>query len=350
MFRLAAKSNLLLLALPLLLAWWWSFLSRRGQRHVWFSARELFPARPHKGTDPVVRSHKGTDSAVQPPALKSTLLRLLPPLKLAALLLFILALARPQRLLTFRVDEQKGMDILLTLDISGSMAAVDFKPKNRLEVAKEVIASFIEKRSSDRLGLVIFAATSFTKCPLTVDYDILKFYLQETELGELEDGTAIGMALAASVNRIRHAAAKTKIIILLTDGVNNRGEIDPRDAAKMARDFHVKVYTIGVGTRGEAPYPVSDSFGRRQYVMVNVEIDESLLREMAKTTGGLYFRATDPDSLRSIFAEIDRWEKTNIKSRSYYETTELFPWFIAAGLLILFLVEVARRSFLRTLP
>ena len=350
MFRLAAKSNLLLLALPLLLAWWWSFLSRRGQRHVWFSARELFPARPHKGTDPVVRSHKGTDSAVQPPVLKSTLLRLLPPLKLAALLLFILALARPQRLLTFRVDEQKGMDILLTLDISGSMAAVDFKPKNRLEVAKEVIASFIEKRSSDRLGLVIFAATSFTKCPLTVDYDILKFYLQETELGELEDGTAIGMALAASVNRIRHAAAKTKIIILLTDGVNNRGEIDPRDAAKMARDFHVKVYTIGVGTRGEAPYPVSDSFGRRQYVMVNVEIDEPLLREMAKTSGGLYFRATDPDSLRSIFAEIDRWEKTNIQSRNHYETTELFPWFIAAGLLVLFLVEVARRSFLRTLP
>ena len=142
------------------------------------------------------------------------------------------------------------------------MAAVDFKPKNRLEVAEEVIASFIEKRSSDRLGLVIFAASSYTKCPLTVDYAILKFYLQETDIGELEDGTALGMALATSVNRIRHAAAKTKIIILLTDGVNNRGEIDPRDAAEMARDFNIKVYTIGVGTRGEAPYPVLDSFGR----------------------------------------------------------------------------------------
>ena len=340
MFRLAAELNLLLLALPLLLAWWWSFLSRRGQRHIWFSSRALLPA----------QSPKGTGAIALPPGLKPALIRLLEPLKLAALILFILALARPQRLHTYQVDEQKGMDILLTLDISGSMAAVDFKPKNRLEVAKEVIASFIEKRSSDRLGLVIFAATSYTKCPLTVDYDILKFYLQETELGELEDGTAMGMALAASVNRIRHAAAKTKIIILLTDGVNNRGEIDPRDAAKMARDFRIKVYTIGVGTRGEAPYPVLDSFGRQQYVMVNVEIDETLLQEMARTTGGLYFRATDPGSLRAIFAEIDRWEKTNIKSRSYYETTELFPWFIAAGLLLLFLVEVARRSFLRTLP
>jgi Ca-activated chloride channel family protein len=242
------------------------------------------------------------------------------------------------------------MDILLTLDISGSMASVDFKPKNRLEVAKEVIAAFIEKRRSDRLGLVIFAATSYTKCPLTVDYDMLKFYLQDTELGELEDGTALGMALATSVNRIQNSGAKTKIIILLTDGVNNRGEIDPRDAAKMARDFGIKVYTIGVGTGGEAPYPVLDSFGRRQYVMVSVEIDEALLQEIAKTTGGLYFRAIDRDSLRTIFREIDRWEKTKIKTKNYYETTELFPYFLTMGLLLLLLVESARRSFLRTLP
>ena len=238
------------------------------------------------------------------------------------------------------------MDILLTLDISGSMAPVDFKPKNRLEVAKEVIAAFIEKRRSDRLGLVVFAATSYTKCPLTVDYDILKFYLQETELGELEDGTAIGMALATSVNRIRHSAAKTKIIILLTDGVNNRGEIDPRDAAKMARDFNVKVYTIGVGTRGEAPYPVLDSFGRRQYVMVNVEIDETLLQEIANTTGGLYFRATDRDSLREHLQRDRPLGKDHHQEpKTYFETTELFPYFIALGLFILLLVEIARRIF-----
>jgi Ca-activated chloride channel family protein len=330
MFKLADKAYLLLLLLLPLLAWWNRFQARRGQRHICFPSQSLFPAAA--------------------PRLKSVLIRRLNLFKMAALSIFIVALARPQRLNTYQVEEQKGLDILLTLDISGSMAAVDFKPKNRLEVAKEVIASFVEKRRSDRLGLVIFAATSYTKCPLTIDYDILKFYLQETELGELEDGTALGMALATSVNRIRQATAKTKIIILLTDGVSNRGEIDPRDAAKMARDFNIKVYTIGVGTRGEAPYPVLDSFGRLQHVMVNVEIDEPLLQDIAKTTGGLYFRATDRNSLQNIFGEIDRWEKTKIKSRSYYETTELFPYFIAMGLLILFLVETARRTFLRTLP
>jgi len=330
MFRLAAKAYLPLLLLWPLLWWWYGFLARNGQRHVWFSAQELVPeARP---------------------TWKGVLLKNLSRLKIASLLLFILALARPQLLNTYQLEEQKGMDILLTLDISGSMASVDFKPKNRLEVAKEVIAAFIEKRKTDRLGLVIFAATSYTKCPLTIDYDILKFHLQETDLGELEDGTALGMALATSVNRIQHAAAKTKIIILLTDGVNNRGEIDPRDAAKMAREFNIKVYTIGVGTRGEAPYPIIDSFGRQQYVMVNVEIDEALLQDMARTTGGLYFRATDRDSLQNVFNEIDRWEKTRIKTKNYSETTELFPYFLALGLLILLLVEIARRSFLRTLP
>jgi Ca-activated chloride channel homolog len=330
MFRLAAKIYLLLLLLGPLLLWWNNFLARKGRRHVWFAAKKLLPAAP--------------------PTWKGALLKNLSHIKMASLLLFIFALARPQLLNTYQVEEQKGMDILLTLDISGSMASIDFKPKNRLEVAKEVIAAFIEKRKTDRLGLVIFAATSYTKCPLTIDYDILKFYLQETELGELEDGTALGMALATSVNRIQNSGAKTKIIILLTDGVNNRGEIDPRDAAKMARDFNIKVYTIGVGTRGEAPYPVVDSFGRQQYVMVNVEIDEALLQEIAKTTGGMYFRATDRNSLRNIFNEIDRWEKTKIKIKTYYETTELFPYFLALGLLLLFLVETARRSILRTLP
>ncbi len=328
--RLAAETFLLLLLLLPLLAWWRLWLGRRGQRHVWFPDRGLLPEAP--------------------PRLKDVLVRRLDLFKALALLLFVLALARPQLLHTRRVEEQRGLDILLTLDVSGSMAAIDFRPKNRLEVAKEVIAAFIERRRDDRLGLVIFAAVAATRCPLTVDSDILKLTLAETELGELEDGTAIGMALAAAVNRLRHSPAKTRIVILLTDGVNNRGEIDPRDAAKMARDHGVKVYAVGVGTRGQAPYPVLDSFGRRRHVLVNVEIDEALLREIAKTTGGLYFRATDRDSLQAVFAEIDRWEKTAIQGRRYREATELFPGFIASGLLLLFLVEVARRSFLRTLP
>ncbi len=330
MLKLAAKIYLpLLLLVPAL--WGWSvFLARRGQRHIGYAAQGLLPAAK--------------------PTWKERLLKSLFRLKLASLLLFILALTRPQLLNTIQVEERKGTDILLTLDISGSMASIDFTPKNRLEVAKEVIGAFIEKRGTDRLGLVIFAATAYTKCPLTVDYDILKSNLQDTNIGELEDGTALGMALATAVNRIRKAPAKTKIIILLTDGVNNRGEIDPRDAAKMARDFNIKVYTIGAGTRGEAPYPVLDSFGRQQYVMVNVEIDEALLQEIAKTTGGLYFRATDRDSLQTVFSEIDRWEKTRIRTRNYYETSELFSYLLALGLLLLLLAETARRSFLRTLP
>jgi Ca-activated chloride channel family protein len=213
-----------------------------------------------------------------------------------------------------------------------------------------VISSFIQKRSTDRLGLVVFAGTSYTKCPLTIDYAILKYFLGETAIGELEDGTAIGMALATSVNRIRHSKSRTKILILLTDGVNNRGEIDPRDAAKIAKDFSVKVYTIGVGTRGKAPYPVRDSFGRQQYMMVDVQIDEALLKEIANKTGGLYFRATDKDSLQQIFTEIDRWEKTEITTKRYYNARDLFIYFIIAALAILLAAEFAKRTILRTLP
>jgi Ca-activated chloride channel family protein len=269
---------------------------------------------------------------------------------LAALVLFIVALARPQMLYYYDLENKKGIDILITLDISGSMAAVDFKPKNRLEVAKDVISNFIQKRENDRLGLVVFAGNSFTKCPLTVDYDILKYFLKETAIGDMEDGTALGMALATSVNRIRLSKSRTKIIILLTDGVNNRGEIDPRDAAKIARDFNVKVYTIGVGTKGQAPYPVRDAYGRQQYVMMDVEIDEELLKEIANKTGGLYFRATDKDSLQRIFTEIDRWEKAEITSKRFYTAQDFYIYFIISALLILLLVEFAKRTVLRTLP
>ncbi len=330
MLLLADKIRLLpLLAIPPLICWH-LYLARKGHRHIRFPSRKLIPE--------------------QADALKIMLIRNLFALKVFALILLVIALAGPQIRHIYQIEQNRGIDILLTLDTSGSMGSIDFKPRNRLEVAKEVIASFIEKRKTDRLGLVIFAATAYTKCPLTIDYEILKTFLQEARLGELEDGTAIGMALATSINRIRSSSAKTKIIILLTDGNNNRGEIDPRDAARMAKDFNIKVYTIGVGTRGEAPYPVVDQLGQQQYVMVQVEIDEALLQDIAKTTGGLYFRATDKDSLQSIFTEIDRWEKSKIAFKSYSETTELFPYFVAAGLFLLLLVEVARRSFLRTLP
>jgi len=327
---LANKYLLFLLLLLPLYYFWHRFLQKSGQRHLFFSARGLF----------------GTPQR----SFRLWLVRHLHLFKLMALGLIIIALARPQWYDAQQLEQNRGMDILLVLDISGSMASMDFKPKNRLEVAKEVIAGFIEKRKTDRLGLIIFSSTAFTKCPLTVDYDILTHFLKQTNLGEIEDGTAIGMGLATAVNRIRLSTAKTKIVILLTDGVNNRGEIDPRDAAKMARDFNVRVYTIGVGTRGRAPYPVTDPLGNRQYIDLEVEIDEPLLREIATKTGGLYFRATDTASLQTIFQEIDRWEKSEINVKKYVEITELFIWPLAVGLLLLALIEVLRRSWLRSLP
>lgn len=320
---------LLLIWLPLFVVWQ-RYISRRGERHIVFSARSL-----------VGDSEKN---------LKVRLIRILYPIKLVSLTLLILAAARPQILNYFQVENKKGIDILVTLDISGSMAAMDFVTKNRLEVAKEVIANFIKKRKTDRIGLVVFAAVSYTKCPLTIDYELLKDSLNKTNIGELEDGTALGTALATSVNRIRQSRTTTKVIILLTDGVNNRGEIDPKDAANIARDYNIKVYTIGVGTRGKAPFPVTGSSGRVQHVMMDVEIDEELLKGIAVSTGGLYFRATDRDSLQKIFHEIDRWEKSEVTSRTISEARELYHYFIFAGLILLLLVEFSSRTWLRTLP
>ena len=330
MIHFAAKAYFFLLILVPLLILWYMFVKKRGKRFIFYSSKQLI---------------KDANSTAKTFFIKSLFY-----VKLFVMVLFIVALTRPQILNYYDKESKKGIDILITLDISGSMASIDFKPKNRLEVAKEVISSFIQKRSTDRLGLVIFAGTSYTKCPLTIDYDILKYFLEETAIGELEDGTAIGMALATSVNRIRYSKSRTKILILLTDGVNNRGEIDPRDAAKIAKDFNVKVYTIGVGTRGKAPYPVRDSFGRKQYMMVDVQIDEELLKEIANNTGGLYFRATDKDSLQQIFTEIDRWEKTEITTKRYYNARDLFIYFIFTALVILLVAEFAKRTILRTLP
>ncbi|MCP5106120.1 MAG: VWA domain-containing protein [bacterium] len=329
-FQFAAGAYFFLLLLVPLLIGWHIFLRKRGKRFIFYSSKKLLKDSSH--------------------TFRSVLIRNLFIFKLVALVLFIVALARPQLVNYYDKENKKGIDILISLDISGSMASIDFKPRNRLEVAKEVIAGFIQKRETDRLGLVIFAGTSYTKCPLTVDYEILKYFLADTAIGELEDGTALGMALATSVNRIRYSKSRTKIIILLTDGVNNRGEIDPRDAAKIAKDFNVKVYTIGVGTRGKAPYPVRDSFGRKQHIMVDVQIDEELLKEIANNTGGLYFRATDKDSLQRIFAEIDRWEKTEISTRRYYNARDLYIYFILAAFIFLLFAEFAKRTFLRSLP
>ncbi len=269
-------------------------------------------------------------------------------LRMAALALVIIALARPQSSSKGENIYSEGIDIVLALDISGSMLAEDFQP-NRIEAAKSVAQEFITGRINDRIGLVIFSGESFTQCPLTVDYQVLKTLIKPLKSGMIEDGTAIGLGLANAVNRLRESKSKSKVIILLTDGVNNRGEIDPISAAQIAQSYGIRVYTVGVGTVGEAPYPVQTPFGVR-YQMVPVEIDENVLRQVAEMTDGKYYRATDNKKLRSIYQEIDQLEKTRIEVRSYRKYKELFGTFILAALALLVTDFGLSKTWLRKLP
>ncbi|MCE5347570.1 MAG: VWA domain-containing protein [Bacteroidales bacterium] len=247
--------------------------------------------------------------------------------------LLIIVLARPQATDKFQDISTEGIDIVLTLDISGSMLARDFKP-DRLEASKNVATEFISGRPYDRMGLVVFSGESFTQCPLTTDHAVLVNLLREIQSGMIEDGTAIGMGLATAVNRIKDSEAKSKVIILLTDGVNNRGAVAPATAAGIAKTYGIRVYTIGVGTQGVAPYPVQTPFGI-QYQDMQVEIDEGILKDIAQTTGGKYFRATDNDKLTQVYNEIDKLEKSKIDVRQFSRKEEKYflPAIIAFCLL-----------------
>ncbi len=271
-------------------------------------------------------------------------------LRLLALALLILALARPQQGESVKEFQTEGIDIMLVLDISSSMRAVDFQP-NRLEAAKTVARQFIEGRQSDRIGLVVFAAESFLQCPLTIDYDVLKQLLDQVDIIEEKyDGTAIGMAIANGVNRLRESAAKSKIIILLSDGRNNAGELDPETAADMAKAFDIKIYTIGAGKLGQAPYPVQMGGGRVQYRLVDVEIDEAVLQGIAQNTGGRYFRATDETHLASIYEEISRLEKTEVRVKEYLQYRDLYPVFLLPAFLLIGLAIILEQGIWRRLP
>ncbi len=269
-------------------------------------------------------------------------------LRMIVLSLVIIALARPQSTSKGENVYSEGIDIVLAIDISGSMLAEDFQP-NRIEAAKNVAQDFISGRTNDRIGLVIFSGESFTQCPLTVDYTVLKSLIKPLKSGMIEDGTAIGLGLANSVNRLKDSKAKSKVIILLTDGVNNRGEIDPITAAQIAQSFGIRVYTVGVGTIGEAPYPVPTAFGTR-YQMMPTDVDEKTLREIAQMTDGKYFRATDNRKLKSIYQEIDQLEKTRIEVRSYRRYSELFYSFIFVSLFLVIADVGLSNTFLRKLP
>lgn len=271
-------------------------------------------------------------------------------LKLVGLLLLIIALARPQRGNVVKEFTTEGIDIMLVLDISTSMQAVDFEP-NRLEAAKAVAKNFIEGRINDRIGLTVFAAESFLQCPLTIDYDVLKELLEQVDIIEEKyDGTAIGMAIANAVNRLRDSDAKSKVMILLSDGINNAGEIDPATAAKMAEAFDIKIYTIGLGKKGKAPYPVKLPDGRITYRLVNVEIDEEVLNRIAEVTGGKYFRATDERSLSEIYKEISQMEKSEIKVKEFVNYQEMYPLFLAPGLLLIAISGILGLTIWRRVP
>lgn len=283
-------------------------------------------------------------------SLKIMMLRFLPVLRAVTLVLFIFALARPQLVSAEREYQTKGVDIIIALDLSGSMLAEDFKPENRLVVAKQEAIQFIRGRENDRIGLVVFARKAFTQCPLTLDYDILVELLKQVRIGMIADGTAIGMGLATSVNRLRESVAESKVIILITDGENNAGNIDPITAAELARTFGIRVYTIGVGKGGLVPFPVNDPLFGKRYVQANVEIDEMTLKRIADISGGLFFRARDPESLSEIYEKINQLEKTEVQVKEYRSYEELFHLPLIPGLILLLFEVFLSRTWLMRVP
>ena len=265
--------------------------------------------------------------------------------------LMIFALARPQAGESYEDYLTEGIDIVLAIDASGSMRAEDFAPKNRLEVAKEKAKEFIKGRKGDRIGVIVFGEESFTLCPLTLDYSFLLKRIDELHIGTVPEAkTAIGMALANGLNRLRSSKEKSKVIILLTDGMNNAGKIDPLTAAEIARTLSVRIYTIGIGKEGFVRIPVQDPFMGQTYARMKTEIDEDTLQKIADKTGGHFFRATSEEALQKIYETIDEMEKTHIQVRVYTDYRELFPYLLWPAFLLLLLERVSARTWLRVLP
>jgi Ca-activated chloride channel family protein len=302
----------LLLVIPILI-YWYVRKQSKSQSDIQFSAVDVF------------KTIKRTSA--------EWLRHVLFVLRILAIALLIVGFARPQKLSRGENIYTEGIDIVMVLDISGSMLAEDFRP-NRIEAAKQVAGEFIEGRTTDRIGLVVFSGQSFTQCPMTADYGVIRNLLTQVKSGMIEDGTAIGMAISTGVGRLKDSKAKSKVMILLTDGINNRGAVDPITAAQMAQTFGIRIYTVGVGSMGEAPYPVQTPLGV-QYATIPVEIDEKMLKEIADMTGGKYFRATDNKKLRQIYSEIDKMEKTRVEVKEYRRYQELFYGYVGLGLALL---------------
>jgi len=316
-----------LLILPLVILVWYAFKHKTTSSTIVFSA---------------------TDSIRKNPTLKQRLRHLPYGLKIIATTLLIIALARPQSSTNWEESTTEGIDIVLTMDISGSMLAQDLKP-DRLEASKNVAMDFISKRINDRIGLIIFAGESFTQCPLTTDHNVLINLFKDVKSGMVDDGTAIGMGLATAVNRLKDSKAISKVIILLTDGVNNSGMVPPLTAAEIAEKFGIRVYTIGVGTEGFAPYPFQTPFGI-QYQDVEVKIDEKTLQDIAILTGGKYFRATNNNSLKEIYKDIDALEKSKIEVTEFHKRSEEFLPFALWALALLLLGFILQITYLKQIP
>ncbi|WP_315287755.1 VWA domain-containing protein [Tannerella forsythia] len=319
---------LLLLLIPLI--GWYFWKMRKNQASVEMSSSQAFDA-PKAVTAKVYLRHVPF------------------VLRMIAIALVIVILARPQSTNSWQNSSTEGIDIMMAIDISSSMLAQDLRP-NRLEAAKNVAAAFINGRPNDNIGLVVFSAESFTQCPLTTDHAILLNLFKNIQSGMIEDGTAIGLGLANAVSRIKDSQAKSKVIILLTDGSNNRGEIAPVTAAEIAKTFGIRVYTIGVGTKGEAPYPFRLPGGMIQTQMIPVDIDEPTLKQIATTTGGQYFRATDNASLKEIYSEIDQMEKTKISVREYSKKQEEYKNIALLLLALLLLKLLLKHTLLKKIP
>ena len=328
------KDPWILIGIPLILPflWWWQ--RRQGRPALRFPAVSLV-------------SGLGRSWRVRLAPLPA-LLRLL------AVVLFLTALAGPRTILEEAKYSAEGIDIMLVIDTSRSLASEDFvlngQRHNRLEVIKDVVAGFIDGRSHDRIGIVAFAGLAYTVSPLTKDYAWLKENLRRIDFDLIEDGTAIGSALSSALIRLKDSKAKSKVIILLTDGVNNSGRVAPLEAAQAAKALGIRVYTIGAGTKGYVPYPVKGLFGKTYYQQVKTDVDEETLQAIADTTGGKFFRATDTASLRQIYQEIDRLEKTEFEETGYRQYQELFGICLVAGLLILLLEKLLTETILLRLP
>lgn len=318
----------LLVLIPVMIYW---YIARQQRRQV---AMEMSSLQGLKGL---------------PVSWKVRLRPLLLVLRLVAFTALVVALARPQTSNTSESIDSEGIDIVLAIDISGSMLAQDLQP-DRLEAAKRVAMNFVDSRISDRIGLVIFSGESFTQCPITTDHGVLKNQIAQVKSGMLQDGTAIGMGLATSVERLRTSKAKSKVIILLTDGVNNTGLIDPLTALEIAKAFKIRVYTIGVGTIGKAPFPMTMPDGSIQMQMQDVQLDEPLMKKISVETGGKYFRATSNKELENIYGEIDKLEKTKVEITSYKRFAEHFFTLAMLALACMLLEVVLRYTIFRSLP